>query len=518
MRFAINIGLARLLLVFALAASGLPVAAAEPTDIEQLRAATAKLIGLLVEQGVLTREKADAVMKDLSTPAARREVAAQAAQPAASGAATIRVPYVPEFVRKDIKDELRAELVAQAASEGWAGPGSVPDWVRRLTFEGDLRPRYEFDRFASGNAPAIDVTATNSARSIVLQNTTEDRSRLLVRGRLGLTAKLDDNWSTGLRISTGSASNPVSENLTLGSYGNRLAVQLDRAYARYRYGDEFNVVAGRFGNPWFGTDLVWANDLSFDGVATQWTPKLNDTARGFLTLAALPVQEIQLSSADKWLFGAQAGLEAAKLFGEASGRVGLGFFSYSNIVGQTSPAGSAVNEFTAPQYTQKGNTYYNISSDPTRPLFGLASNYRLVNLTGSLDLPVLAGSHVLVTGDFVRNVGYNRAAVSARVGADVAPKTTGFMLRVAFGNAEVAKLGDWQLFAGYKHVERDAVLDAFTDSDFHLGGTDARGYFVGGSYGLGRNTAANLRLLSADAISGAPLAVDVIQFDLLLRF
>ncbi len=62
------------------------------------------------------------------------------------------------------------------------------------------------------------------------------------------------------------------------------------------------------------------------------------------------------------------------------------------------------------------------------------------------------------------------------------------------------------------------MLDAYTDSDFRLGGTDAKGYTVGGSYGLGRDTAATLRLMSADSISGAPLSVDVLQLDLAVRF
>jgi hypothetical protein len=67
-------------------------------------------------------------------------------------------------------------------------------------------------------------------------------------------------------------------------------------------------------------------------------------------------------------------------------------------------------------------------------------------------------------------------------------------------------------------VERDAVLDGFTDSDFRLGGTDAKGYILGGSYGVAKNVSTTARLLSADSVSGAPLSVDVIQFDLLVRF
>ena len=503
----------RLSLAFALVICAFP-AAAQDADIDKVRSATAKLINLLVEQGVLTRDKAEALLSEVAKPA----TSAAAPARAASGAGTVRVPYVPEFVRKEIKDELRAELVAQAAREGWAAPGSVPDWTRGITWDGDLRTRYQFDNFSPDNAPTVSVTDTNRNRSLSLLNSTEDRHRLRVRARLGLNAVVDENWSAGARLTTGSATDPVSLNQTLGVYNNRYNVAFDRAYIRYRYGEVFNAVAGRFGNPWLGTDLLWANDLGFDGVAAQWTPALTQSLRGFVTLAAMPVQEVELSSADKWLFGAQAG---AKLTGSANsigGAFGLGYYRYTKIVGQLSPTGSTINEFTAPQFAQKGNTYYNISSDPNRPLLGLASEYRLVNLTGQVDFPATSGKRVILIGDFVRNIGFDRARVSERVGADVEPKTKAYHLRVAFGSPEVKARNDWQVFMAYKRIERDSMLDAFTDSDFRLGGTDAKGYILGGSYGVGKNTAVSLRYFSGDSISGAPLSIDVLQLDLNLRF
>ena len=513
---------ARGAIALAVACAFAPAHADDAADIEKVRASTLQLISMLVEQGVLSRERADLLLAEATLPAkaapAAKPAAAAPADAASVPAGTVRVPYIPSFVRKEIKDELRAELIAQAEKDGWAGPGAVPEWVRRVQWYGDVRVREQYDNFITGNAPAVNVTATNQARSLVLLNTNEDRTRTLVRARLGVAAAIDENWTTDVRLTTGSTTSPVSSNQTLGSYNNRYTVALDRANIRYRRGGTVNAVAGRFGNPWFGTDLVWANDLSFDGVAVQWLPSLGPATRGFLTLAAMPVQEVELSNGDKWLLGAQMGVDANHLLGEVSAKAGLAFYDYRNIVGQTSPAGSAINEFTAVQFAQKGNTYYNISSDATKPLFGLASDYHLVNFTGALDVPLVAGKHVLLTGDYVKNVGFRRAAVSARVGADVAPKTAGWLLRAGFGDADVNKVGNWQVFSAYKHVERDAVLDAFTDSDFRLGGTDAKGYTVGGSYGLGRDTAATLRLMSADSISGAPLSVDVLQLDLAVRF
>jgi len=510
------------LLALTVIATAPTAALAAETDVDAVRTATVRLIGLLVEQGVITKEKGDALLKELTPPPVATAAAAPAGAPAprsaASAPGTVRVPYVPEFVKKEIKEEVRAELAAEAAREGWAAPGSVPPWVRGLEWDGDMRVRFQADRFADGNAPAVDVSATNRNRSLTLLNTTEDRERFRVRARAGLTATLDEYWGAGIRLSTGNSTDPVSANQTLGNYEQRYTVALDRAYGRLRLGEDGSVIAGRFGNPWYSTDLVWANDLSFDGIAGQWTPRLSANARGYLTVGILPIQEVELSSSDKWLFAGQVGATFVGTAHDLGGRVGLAYYHYKNIVGQLSPTGSSINEFTAPAFAQKGNTYYNISSDPARPLLGLAADYHLVNLTGQVDFPGPGGKRVAIVGDYVRNLAFNRSEVSQRVGSDVEPKVTGYHVRVTFGDPEVRMRHNWQVFMAYKHVERDAVLDAFTDSDFHLGGTDARGYILGGSYGLGKNTAASLRIYSADAISGPPLSVDVIQLDLNLRF
>ena len=503
------------LLMLRIAMTALVLAAAVPasaqSDIEQARAAMTKLIATLAEQGMLPKDKAEVLLKEVAPP--------PPVPVAANGkpAPPVRVGYMPQFVRDEIKRELRAELADQAAREGWAGPNAVPAWTRGMVIDGDVRVRLQADQFDGRNAPALSIGETNRNRAATLANTTEDRERLRVRARVGVTATLDENWAAGIRLTTGSSTDPISSNQTLGNYGNRFTLALDRAFVRWRWGDSANAVVGRFGNPWFGTDLVWANDLGFDGVAAQWTPAIGSWGRAFVTMAAMPVQEVELSSADKWLFGVQVGAETNRLFGRASAKVGIGYYAYDGTTGQPSPAGSTRNEFTAPAFTQKGNTYYNISSDPARPLLGLASDFELINLTGSLSVP-LGSKRLAISGDWVRNLGFNRRAVAARAGFDVKPQVTGWQTRLAFGDAEVARAGDWQLFAGYKRLERDAVPDAFTDSDLRLGGTDVKGYTVGGSVGLGRNTALSLRVLSGDSISGPPLAVDVFQLDLNVRY
>jgi Putative porin len=72
--------------------------------------------------------------------------------------------------------------------------------------------------------------------------------------------------------------------------------------------------------------------------------------------------------------------------------------------------------------------------------------------------------------------------------------------------------------AGYKYLESDATLDAFADSDFGLGGTNLKGYFVGGNLGLSNNVWTSLRWMSATGIAGVPYAVDVLLVDVNAKF
>ena len=70
----------------------------------------------------------------------------------------------------------------------------------------------------------------------------------------------------------------------------------------------------------------------------------------------------------------------------------------------------------------------------------------------------------------------------------------------------------------YRYLERDAVLDAFADSDFRGGGTDNKGYIIQGQYALEENTWVSLKFISADQIDGPPYGLDTVQTDLNVVF
>ena len=114
-------------------------------------------------------------------------------------------------------------------------------------------------------------------------------------------------------------------------------------------------------------------------------------------------------------------------------------------------------------------------------------------------------------GTAFRNGGANAASFFT-------DRTWGYNATVTVGWPSLDRFGAWQFTAGYKYVQRDAVLDAFTDSDFHLGGTDAQGYTIGALMGLTKGSWLRARWMSSDAIDGSPLGIDILQFDLNAKF
>jgi len=412
------------------------------------------------------------------------------------------------------------------------------DWAQRIRFGGDIRLRYQGDNFDKNNGLLFDYNdLLNNPTGLKTQNTTEDRERFRFRARLAVLASLTDPTRTnpgkvdvGLRITTGNEKDPVSTNDTFGDYYNKDGIVLDQAFLRYTWKPtealifdwipQFTLIGGRIPNPWFYTDLVWDHDLGFEGFALSLVTDTKEDASltGFLTAGAFPLQEVELSSKDKWLYGVQGGIEARPL-SDLSGKIGLAYYDYRNITGKENNLANDYR-YTAPLFLQKGNTLFNMNFNVPGGgvLPGLASDYNLVNLIGQIHYSRWHPIHVIWTGDYVKNIGFDKGQVRKKTGEDVDEKTQGFSGGMQVGYPNIVNFGEWHIMLVYKYLEADAVLDAFTDSDFHGGGTNAKGWIIGAGFGLYHNVWLSLRWMTADEISGPPLSIDVLQVDVNARF
>ena len=554
-----------------------PVQAGEKEELLKLRSTTESLIKQLVKQGILTEETAETMFKEAEAEAGK--IASQARTAAAlSNAASVgeladdevRVSYIPDFIKDQIRDEIRAELredvtgdvISKAKEEGWGLADALPEWTRKFKLSGDLRLRYEPVFYGKDNVTGFypDVQMINerggelAAFPDALLNTTDNNQRFRQRLRLGIDADIAEGLKAAMRLSTGNFRDPVSTNQTMGQTGDRYEFNIDRAYLQYDDTDSFGfnwltLMGGRIKNPFFvgggeftsGSELVWDTDLSFEGFAATYrynlglTNGLGDDARMiYATAGAFPLQEAPFSHNDKWLFGGQLGVNWG-FKNHDSLKFAVAYYDYKNIAADpnkidpsTCDLNSRANTASMPEFVQGGNSLAAICLEgsqgtpgSTPGMLGLASDFNIVNVNMRYDMALFDPVHLTLSADYAKNIGFDSAKVAARRilgGGPVDEQTTAWQVRADLGWLRVDKKGNWSTFVAYKRVERDAVLDAFSDSDFHLGGTNAKGWILGANYALMNNVWLTSRWLSADVITGPPFAVDVFQFDINTKF
>jgi hypothetical protein len=293
------------------------------------------------------------------------------------------------------------------------------------------------------------------------------------------------------------------------------------------------------------TDLVWAEDLNMDGVAASMSSAISPTLSNFSTVGWFPLSTNKPNTSyGKSLFAAQTGVDWQ--FGVRDDRLKLAgaIYYYDGIeAGKETDAGAwdylSGNEYGS-NYRQRGNTLVLLNRSSTQETneagktfpytWGLASRFRELDLNAQLDLSKFDPLHLRLNANFVKNLGFDRTEIFSRTGySPTDGKDYGFMLRAQVGATSLKQLGDWNVSAAYRYLGSDAVLDAFTDSDFGLGGTNTKGFVLGGGYGLAKNTTLRVKLMSATLIdslvpstasgsTSTKFSSDVLHVDLVTRF
>ena len=574
------------------------------------------LVNLLVAQHVITKDAGDALIRQAQQEAdtakaqatttqaeAERALAAQVAPtlgtptsssssaPAAGGGAggggapapasddEVRVTYVPDVVKNQIRDEVTQDVEKQAKDENWGGKSDVPDWVKKFRVSGDIRVRYEGDFYPSGNAVGSfpNFNAINTGSGFVIgssqfpqYNVNADRERFRLRSRIGAEIELSNGFTAGMRIASGADDSPVTENQTFGLANNgqggnfsKYAIWLDRAYIRYELGKQpdknISFTVGRFDNPFFHTNMIFADDLGFDGIAIQAKYKVADGVTPFAVAGAFPVfntdlnfstnQSAKFSSEDKYLIGSQIGTNW-KINDDFNFKVGSAYYYYINTEGQvSSPIYSdsqpGNTDDSRPSFAQNGNTYIELRDyqDPSNPThtgetqyFGLATPFHEFALTSRLDYSGFDPFHVWLDGEFVDNLAFNRGAIldngspnlpgpvnnlsnsndiNSYIGGNI-----GWIAKLNFGKVALQHMWDWNVMISYRYIQSDATIDGFNDSDFgaSLAGTNLKGYTVGGNLALSPDVYLGLRWMSANAVAGPTFKNDLIQFDINAKF
>jgi len=431
----------------------------------------------------------------------------------------------------------------------------------------------EFPDFnAINQGTGFDVNGIDIVNDRYL-NVDQNRTRFRLRLRFGAEVDLGSGFTTGFRIASGDGSTPVSTNQTLGGQpGNfsKYQIWLDQAYVRWQpiqdTSGSLGFVIGRFQNPFFSVlNFIWDEDVNFDGVAGNGSIQMGDF-RPFLVLGAFPVfntafnfsveRTAKFPSYNKWLYGGQLGTDW-KLGESVSLKFGAAFYYYWNAQGvvggpcDTNIKGISCNtDDSRPTFAQKGNTYRTIRTPsdlalaaeaanpgvtPRYQYFGLSSAFRELVLTLRLDVKVAEPLVVWFEGEWDKNYGFkassiaptalnNRGKCTVDGGVSGAPcgnyegGPIGWLAQVTLGSPTQRNQLDWSVAVTYRYLESDAVVDAFADSDFGLGGTNLKGYVLSGLFFVANNVALRARWYAANQVSGPLYSANVFQLDLTARF
>lgn len=553
--------------------------------------ATVNLIRLMVKKGLITQSDADGLLKQANDEAAQARSAAAAAPAAVpvtvDGAqpGDVRVTYVPQNVRNEIRDQVKEEVMAQAKSEHWAAPNVLPDWLDRISWYGDVHVRDESWLYSRSNAKdfinynefntsgPFDINTITQGATPPILNSSENRPNMLrIQAHIGMDVKLGDTVSAGVGLGSGGDNNPVSTTATLGGGLDKKDIWLNQAWIRWQPDEDFSLTAGRMPRPFVLTDLIYSTELNFDGVAGRGQFPISDDLNTFGTVGAFPIEysspnapddafsNDKNAGGDKWLTAAQFGLKwnFAK---DAQWTVALAYYYFDHMQGQlSSPCEiyTGINycssDDDAPDYMQNGNTVFllrDIVPNPSSPdnyaqpqLVGLSYNYHVADITNLIDFSV-GGTPMEIQAEYERNLAYHerdafdrypdglgvpinnyQGTIAATGSAAAASDTTGpyksgpvgWLVRGIVGNPHPMALNEWNIALGYKYLQPDATLDGLTDQNFHLGGTNAKGFILTADYGIADRTWLSARYYGAKQVYGPQFDLDVIQLEISTKF
>lgn len=347
-------------------------------------------------------------------------------------------------------------------------------WAMNTQLKGDVRVRQE----------RIDIQGKSPS--------SRDKDRQRLRARIGAVTQVNPEVEAGIWAASGNDKGQRSTNQDLDDFFNKKELWLDLAYIDWHPAavPGLKLFGGKMKQPWVSLgDAVWDGDINPEGLAGSYSRKFGTTelfgSTGVYTLKNNVDGDGNQFRNDLRLTSGQMGV---RFFPGDDFKVTLGgsVYSYDNDAASTgaSPSVLRVN----------GNT-------ATR--FQLYEGFGQVDVLG-LPLPLS------VYGQLVNN-----ADANGPKGDEDMAWLLGLMTR----------LWDIGVDYNYRDVQRNAVVGAFTDSDFAAGFTASRGHKLKLKYDLRPNLGLAATYFSAESDASdtsAPFRsdanTDTLQVDLEAKF
>ncbi|NOY22138.1 MAG: porin [Acidobacteria bacterium] len=319
-------------------------------------------------------------------------------------------------------------------------PSVAGNAVDNLNFSGDLRLRYEYRD----------------------QDNVMNRGRARFRLRFNVKTKIDDNWSVGFRLASGSNNDPTSTNQSMDDNFTEKSIWIDRVYAVYKQG-YFTFTGGKMANPFVSTNIIWDKDINPEGAAEQWF--FGKT--GYVTLSQMVLNENSAES-DAYLVAVQGGLKFRYF------SFNLAWYSFNNYV-ENAPAA-------------RGNLFEN------------GTEYTLIDFL----VKAHATDNLSFWAEYVRNTNANDTI------------STGNKENTAIGIGFSYRYEDWKFKAKYADIEPNAVAGAFSDSDF--GYANRKGLKLAVERRLRKRVAFEVAFFDTKQSTDSENSAKTVQFDLKFKF
>lgn len=294
----------------------------------------------------------------------------------------------------------------------------------------------------------------------------KDRQR--VRARIGAYGSVNDTIDYGVRFATGKDS-ATSANETLGDNFLKDDAYFDLYYVDI-HPEQFkgaHLLFGKMKKPWLkGSGLLWDGDLNPEGIAVKYDKQF----------------------------------DAAKLYASA------GSFIVSDNTGDDTQLWSAQTAVETEMDSVKllaGASLYHVQNSDVSS-YGLGYNtapeFNIVEGFGSVGTKV-GTLPVKVQGQYAVNT-------------EASDDDTAYLIGIVLGKAKAP--GSWEVGYNWRDTGRDAVIDAFNDSDFGGGDTGSYGHQIKAKYQISKNFQAAGTYFNA--VNGDGLDEDTVQFDLSFKF
>jgi hypothetical protein len=345
-----------------------------------------------------------------------------------------------------------AELSADLANEQKAAPASPS--VTKKDFD-DLQQKIAW---AANTVVSGDIRVRNENTSVENQDPERAQDRQRVRARVAVVSQVSPDVEAGVRVASGNSNDARSTNQDLNNYFTKKDLWLDRAYVNYHPTEVpgLKIIGGKMAQPWVSEDeMIWDADVNPEGIASLYSHKIGAVDL-FGSTGAFTLKDNVDGN----------GVQFTDDLRLISGQLGVRFTVAENW-----------------KFTLGGSVYhYHLDGDaapvapPAVPL-GLTANgnttsqFQLYEGFGQLDV---TGLPVPLTfyGQYVKNPSANGPQSDEDMGWLAGFKT---------------KIWNVSLNYNYRDVQRNAVVGAFTDSDFANGFTGSRGSKFQVQYPISKN-------------------------------